>query len=155
MLGIDPRVARAAWTVCLVAVLLAALYLTRAVLLVFVLAILFAYLIAPVVDAVERIMPHRRSRTWSLALVYTLLIAALALGGTAVGNRAAREASAFAERFPTLVKQAEQSLESTSGPAWVQPVKQYILAEIRDRDPRTAIADHSMRVCLSRQRVCR
>ncbi len=133
MLGIDPRAARVAWTVFLVALLLAALYYARAVLLLFVLAILFAYLIAPVVDIVERVIPHRRARTWSLALVYVVLIAALIAAGTLIGNRAAREAAVFAERFPSLVKQVEQSLQSTSGPAWLQPVKQYVLSEIQQR----------------------
>ncbi len=133
MLGIEPRAARAAWTVFLVALLLAVLYFTRAVLLVFVLAVLFAYLISPVVDLVQRVAPRRLSRTWSLAIVYTLLIAALVTVGTLVGNRAAREASAFAERFPTLVSQVEASLESPSGPAWLQPVKQYALDQIRER----------------------
>lgn len=133
MLGIEPRAARAAWTVFLVALLLAALYYARAVLLLFVLAILFAYLIAPVVDIVERLIPHRRARTWSLALVYIVLIAALVTAGTLIGNRAAREAAAFAERFPSLVKQVEQSLQSTSGPAWLQPVKQHVLSEIQQR----------------------
>lgn len=133
MLGIEPRAARAAWTVLLVGLFLAALYYTRAVLLVFVLAVLFAYLISPVVDLVERSVLRRFSRTWSLALVYTLLIAALATVGTLVGNRAAREASAFAQRFPALVAQVEQSLETASGPAWLQPVKQYALTEVRAR----------------------
>jgi len=133
MLGIEPRAARAGWTVFLVALLLAVLYLTRAVLLVFVLAVLFAYLISPVVDLVQRLAPRRLSRTWSLALVYTLLITALVTAGTLVGNRAAREASAFAERFPALVNQVEASLESPSGPAWLQPVKHYALGQIRER----------------------
>lgn len=133
MLGIEPRAARAAWTVFLVGLLLAALYYTRAVLLVFILAILFAYLISPVVNLVERSVLRRLSRTWSLALVYTLLIAALVTVGTLVGNRAAREASAFAQRFPALVAQVEQSLESTAGPAWLQPVKQHAISEIRAR----------------------
>ncbi len=50
MMGFDARAARAAWSVFLVGLLVAAVYFVRTVLLVFVLAILFAYLLAPLVN---------------------------------------------------------------------------------------------------------
>ena len=45
MLGIDPKAARVAWTVFLVALLLATAYAVRETLAVFVIALLFAYLL--------------------------------------------------------------------------------------------------------------
>ena len=57
MLGIDPRAARAAWTVFLIALLVATAYTIRVTLVVFMIALLFAYLLTPVVDLVQRFTP--------------------------------------------------------------------------------------------------
>jgi len=122
MLGLDSRSARAAWTVFLVALLLLALYYIRRVLLVFVLAILFAYLLSPVVNLVDRFSSRRVSRTWALAAVYVVLIGLLILFGFLIGTQVSQEASNLATRFPDLVKQVEARLE-TPGPAWFEPVR--------------------------------
>ena len=129
MLGFDGRAARAAWSVFLVALLLAIVYLIRGVLLVFVLAILLAYLLSPVVSLVERFIARGKSRTFSLALVYVLLVGGLVVGGIAIGNKAAEEASNMAAAFPRFVDGLKQRLASPD-PAWLQPVKQSMLAEI-------------------------
>ena len=68
MLGIDAKVARAAWTVFLLALLLATAYLIRETLAVFVIALLFAYLLAPLVGFVERVTPHQVSPSIALAV---------------------------------------------------------------------------------------
>jgi len=134
MLGLDPRAARTAWTVFLVALLLVVTYLLRRVLLIFVLAVLFAYLLSPVVNLLGRSLPWRRSRAWALAGVYVALIAALALLGAAVGNQAAREATELAKRFPVLLEQAQRALEAP-GPAWLEPLKRQLLEWLREGGP--------------------
>jgi predicted PurR-regulated permease PerM len=132
MLGLDARAAKAAWTVFLVALLLLVLYFVREALFVFVLAILFAYLLSPLVNLVDRFLPWKRSRGISLAIVDVVFIGLLVLAGVMIGNRAAKEASLLETQFPKLVANIEQSL-SEPGPAWLAPVKRYILSEIQAR----------------------
>jgi len=134
MLGVDSRAARAAWTVFLVALSLAVLYLLRRVLLVFVLAILFAYLLSPLVKVVDRFLPRRASRNWGLAAVYVVLIGVLILLGVTVGTQVSQEASRLVQGFPDLVKQVEQRLEAP-GPAWTEPVRRQLLNLIREQLP--------------------
>ncbi len=132
MLGIDTRAARAAWTVFLVALVLAIIYYIRSVLLLFVLAILFAYILSPVVNLVDRLLPWRRSRNYALAVVYCLLIGLLVLAGIFVGNQVAQQASNLAAGFPKLASGVEQRLEAP-GPPWLAPAERYILGQIRER----------------------
>ncbi len=132
MLGFDYRAAKAAWTVFLMALLLVIIYYTRTVLLVFVLAILFAYLLAPAVDLVGRWFPRPVPRSYALAIVYTIFIGVLILAGFLIGNRVAEEAATLAQGFPKLEKTLEQRL-AEPGPAWMQPVKGYLLSQLRER----------------------
>jgi predicted PurR-regulated permease PerM len=129
MLGFDSRAARSAWSVFLVALLLCVVYLIRQVLLVFVLAILFAYLLSPLVNLVSRFVARGRSRTYSLAAVYVLLVGLLIVGGILIGNKVAEEASNLATGFPNFVAVLRQKLASPD-PVWLQPVKRYALAQI-------------------------
>jgi predicted PurR-regulated permease PerM len=63
MLGFDQRAARSTWTAALVLLLLYLVFLARTTLFVFTLAMLFAYLLAPLVDLLDRIFPARSTRT--------------------------------------------------------------------------------------------
>jgi predicted PurR-regulated permease PerM len=134
MLGLDTRAARAGWTVFLVALLLAVAYLLRRVLLIFVLALLFAYLLSPVVNLVDRFRPRRLTRTWALGAVYVALLAALVLLGAAVGIQVGREATDLAKGFPGLLQQVQQALEAP-GPAWLDPLKRQLLEWLREGGP--------------------
>ena len=124
MLGIDPRAARMAWTVFLVALLLVVLYLVRTVVLVFVLAILFAYMLSPVVNLIDRLLPGKRSRTYALAAVYTTLVGLLILAGVLVGNQVAQEASNLASG---KLQQTVQLRLQEPWPTWLEPLRQQLL----------------------------
>ncbi len=91
MLGIDAKAARAAWTVALVLIVLYAVYLIRSTLVVFTIALLFAYLLYPLVDFISRRFPAR-SRTPALAIAYAGVIGLILLLTGGVGNRVAAEA---------------------------------------------------------------
>jgi predicted PurR-regulated permease PerM len=132
MLGLEPRAAKWAWTIFLVALLIGIVYFVRQALFVFVLAILFAYLLSPLVNLVDRFLPWQRSRGISLAIVYVVFIGLLVLAGILIGNRVAQEISKLDTEFPKLVQNIEQNL-SEPGPAWQAPVKRYILGEIQAR----------------------
>ena len=95
----------------------------------FVLAILFAYLLSPLVNLVDRFVARGRSRTYSLAAVYVVLVVLLVAGVIFIGNKVAEEAANLAAGFPGLLAPSEQKLASPD-PAWLQPVKHYVLAQI-------------------------
>jgi predicted PurR-regulated permease PerM len=75
---------------------------------IFVLALLFAHLLSPVVDLIDRFLPNRRTptRTPALALVYVMIVGAAVLLGIQFGSVAARQASALAQSFPPMIKGA-------------------------------------------------
>ncbi len=100
MLGLDGRVFRATWTVLAACALAALLYRARQALLVVVLAVLFAYVVWPLVQVAERLwkraLPSLRStRAAALAVVYPVLIAAAVVAGTVLAPQVAEQAAAL------------------------------------------------------------
>jgi len=134
------------WTVALVLLLLWLLYQVRSTLFLFVLALLFAFMLAPLVDWVNRMLPgKRRWRQAGLVISYVLLVAAVAGAGVAIVTKVVEQATAFengglARRLPALVSASIQRI----------PVEQ-LRAEILQRSgewaselPRAAIRFLSM-----------
>ncbi len=122
MLGIDPRAARAAWTVFLVALLVATAYAIRATLAVLMIALLFAYLLAPVVAMVQRFMPKRLSPRIALIIVYLALTGLIVAFTLTVGSRIVDEANNLATRLPDLLKNREW-INRIPMPEWLQPLR--------------------------------
>ncbi|MGH9660402.1 MAG: AI-2E family transporter [Bryobacteraceae bacterium] len=106
MLGFDSRAARATWTVLAVLLLAAALCAIRRTLFVFVVAILLAYMLLPLVDWIDRKLPIKRSRTPALAIVYVALVTAVAWISAEVGAKAAEQANLLASKIPDLLDPA-------------------------------------------------
>lgn len=109
MLGIDRSAARYVWTAALVLLLLWLVYLVRLTLFIFVLALLFAYLLAPLVDLINRFLPSRWTRTAALALAYVVFVAAVVLVGIQIGTRVVEQANVLAEKFPKMFSEWLQS----------------------------------------------
>ena len=131
MFGVDPRVARAVWTVFLVAAVLAAAYLARDTLFIVVLAIFLAYLVYPAVRALDRRVP-RLSRAVAAALVFLALIA-IAVGlSVSVGQRVSQQASALAERLPELLKDPHIT-DRVPLPEWMEPLRARIVEVVREQ----------------------
>jgi predicted PurR-regulated permease PerM len=103
MLGFDARAARATWTVAVVLLALWLVYLVRSTLFIFVLAVLFAYLLAPLVDLLDRFLPGTRSRTLALALANVLMVVLVVLSAVAIGSRLVQEATELAKSFPAIM----------------------------------------------------
>jgi predicted PurR-regulated permease PerM len=122
MLGIDPRAARAAWTVFLVALLVATAYAIRETLVVLMIALLFAYLLTPLVGLVQRFTPRRVSPSIALGIVYLALLAAIVALALTVGSRIADEANTLRVRLPELLKNREW-INTLPMPAWLDPVR--------------------------------
>ncbi|MBV9761138.1 MAG: AI-2E family transporter [Acidobacteriaceae bacterium] len=127
MLGIDERALRIAWTVFLFALLLALIYFIRETLVIFAVAIFFAYMLSPIVGLVERFMPKRR--TLALAIVYVLLIGGMVGVGFAVIPTIAEEATSLVTRLPHLVTGVQVS--SFPLPHWLDPVRNQVLDAAR------------------------
>ena len=124
MLGIDRSAARAAWTVALVIVLLYLIYLVRTTFFVFVLAVLFAYLLTPLVDLLNRFLPTG-TRTPALALAYVIFIGAVVFGGIQIGTRVFEQTRQLARHLPGDVakwRQAKADAPTTLGAYEVQIV---------------------------------
>src|SRR5580658_11263211 len=114
MLGIDARAARYTWTAAIVLLLLWIVYLMRATLFVFIVALLFAYLLSPLVDVIDRFLPGKRTRTPALAIAYLIFIAALFIGITQIGSHAVEEANSLAKSMPAKLARFEQPSVSAS-----------------------------------------
>jgi predicted PurR-regulated permease PerM len=132
LLGIDPKAARIAWTVFLLALLLAAAYAIRETLAVFVIALLFAYMLTPLVGFVERLTPHQVSPRLALAIVYLALVGGIVALGFTLGSRLADEANSLAMQLPALVKNPEW-MQRIPLPSWLEPARASIIQKVQDQ----------------------
>ncbi|MEX2263915.1 MAG: AI-2E family transporter [Bryobacteraceae bacterium] len=137
MLGIDSRAARATWTAILILALLALVYLIRETLMVFVSAVLFAFMLAPMVDLLVRLLPATKSRTAALAIVYVAFVAVLAVLAVTVGSMVAEQASALTARIPELLARMEEP-DTLALPGVIAGAKDVFFGRIREQ-----IQEHS------------
>jgi predicted PurR-regulated permease PerM len=131
MLGIDARAARYTWTAAFVLLLLWLVYLMRTTLFVFIVALLFGYLLSPLVDVIDRFLPGKRTRTPALAIAYLIFIAALFIGVTQIGSRAVAQANSLAQSMPALLARFEQPSNSAS--ADINSLKAQILQKVQEQ----------------------
>lgn len=108
MLGIDPKAARSTWTAALVLLLLGMVYLIREVLIVFIIALLFAYLLYPLMDLIDRHLTSK-TRTPALAITFVLVIGILAGLGVSVGSVVAEQAANLAMQAPAFLDRIRQN----------------------------------------------
>src|SRR5579884_2047733 len=132
MLGLDRRAARVTWTVFLVALIILLAYMARHTIVVFLVALFFACLLHPAVEAVERMIPPRVSRNWSLVIVYLAFVGALVGIGFAIGSTVAEQASNLAVRLPELIK-SNDPLKGLPLPGWLDPLRVRIIETLRSQ----------------------
>jgi predicted PurR-regulated permease PerM len=130
LLGIDPRAARYTWTAAMVLLLICSVYLIREALLVFVIALLLAYLLYPLMDLLDRHLPSR-SRTPALAMTWILVIGLLASFGVFVGSVVADQAANLAKAAPSLLDRIHQT--PAPGPQAVKSLKSEVTGAIEDQ----------------------
>jgi predicted PurR-regulated permease PerM len=135
MFGIDPKAARATWTVVMILLLCLIVYTIRHTLFIFIVALLFAYLLLPVVDLIDRFLPMKSSRGPALAIVYTCLIAALIISGIEIGSNVASQANNLAQRISGYLKPSQPYFLPLPQP--IMPMGQRILEALR-----SAVQDH-------------
>jgi predicted PurR-regulated permease PerM len=100
---IDRKAARVTWTAALTLLLLAAIYAIRVTLVIFAVALLFAYLLYPLVDRIALRFPPK-NRAPALALTYLLVIGLLTAVGIAMGSQVASEAKQLVAHPPDVTR---------------------------------------------------
>jgi len=107
MFGIDVRAVRVVWTVLLFAAVLGFAWAARRVLLLLAFAVVFAYLVFPVVRALQAWPPLRRRRGVAVGIVYLVLVGVLAGAGAALGPRLRDDTAALARKAPEVSQQLQ------------------------------------------------
>ena len=130
MLGIDPRAARAAWTVFLLALMVAVAYAIRETLVVFMAALLFAYMLTPLVGLMERFTPKQVSPRLALAIVYLLLVGAIVALAITLGSQLVEEANSLAEKLPNLISNRSW-IDRIPLPSVLEPVRARIVQALQ------------------------
>ena len=130
MLGIDARAARYTWTAALVLLLLCLVYLMRTTLFVFIAALLFGYLLSPLVNVIDRFLPRSRTRTPALAIAYAIFIAVLFVGVTQIGSRAVEQANTLAKSMPPVLARFEQP--GNAVPAGENSFRAQVVEKVRE-----------------------
>ncbi len=113
MLGIDRHAARYVWTAILVILVVYLVYLVRRTLFIFILALLFAYLLSPLVNALDRLLPASRTRAPALGLAYLIFVAFMVFFGIEIGSTIAEQATRLAEDLPPKVTAFMQTPSSS------------------------------------------
>lgn len=132
MLGLDRHAARVTWTVFLIVLVILVAYLARHTIIVFLVALFFAYMLSPAVESLDRMIPPRISRNWSLVIVYLTFISALIGIGFLVGSTVVEQASNLAVRLPELIK-SKDPLQGFPLPGWLDPLRLRIVEVIRSQ----------------------
>jgi predicted PurR-regulated permease PerM len=126
VLAIDERALRIVWTVFLFGLLLAIVYFIRDTLLLFALAIFFAYMLSPVVTLIQRLVPKRK--TLALVVVYVSLVGLLVLAGFEVIPKIASQATTLLTQLPKLVN--GNQLSRIPLPAFLEPLREQVLSTV-------------------------
>jgi predicted PurR-regulated permease PerM len=129
MLGIERSAARYTWTAAVVLLLLWLVYQLRVTLFVFALALLFAYLLSPLVNLLDRAIPRKGTRTLALAMAYVIFIGAVVLVGIQVGTRVVAQAHTLAVKLPDMMAKLEQPTEIA--PEGLNSLKAQLIASLR------------------------
>jgi predicted PurR-regulated permease PerM len=112
----------------MVLLLLYLVYLVRSTLFIFVLALLFAYLLSPLVNLLDRFLPGR-TRTPALALAYVIFIGLSAIFAIQIGTTVVEQATALAKKFPDMLANWQQPTPSVT-PA-VNSLKEQLVGKLR------------------------
>jgi predicted PurR-regulated permease PerM len=84
------------------------IYLLRTTLFVFALALLFAYLLSPLVDLLDRAIPRKGTRTLALTLAYLIFVGAVVITAVQIGSRVVAQASTLSSKLPEMLSKFEE-----------------------------------------------
>jgi predicted PurR-regulated permease PerM len=132
MLGIDRRALKIVWTVFLFALITVTVYQVRRTLMIFVLALFFSHLLAPIVAFFERTVHARIPRVAILVLVYAAMLAVIVLALISVGSRIGEQAASLASRLLDALRQPDP-LSQLPIPAWLESERPRLTLLIKER----------------------
>ena len=130
MLGIDVKTLRVVWTIGVFATVVATAYAIRETLLVFVVAMFFAYMLSPIVDFLNQKLPKKVAKPLSLAIVYLSLIGLLIAAGFSIGSRLVNEAESLGSKLPEFFNNPEW-ISKIPLPGWLTPMRDRIVNVIQ------------------------
>lgn len=128
MLGISRRAASWTWTAALVLLLLEFIYQVRSTLFIFTVAVLFAYLLSPLVNLLDRFLPGNKTRTLALALSYMIIVALAIIFIGQVGSIVVKQAKDLKDRLPAMLE--NQKAPSKQPPDALDTLKAQIIDKI-------------------------
>jgi predicted PurR-regulated permease PerM len=128
MLGFNRRAASATFTAAIVLLALYLVYLVRSTLFVFTLAILFAYLLSPLVNLLDRFLPGS-TRTPALALAFVIFVGLVALFVSQIGSTAVKQAEELNKRLPDLLANWQAPTPDT--PSEINTIKDEMIGKVR------------------------
>ena len=132
MLGIDRHALKIVWTVFLFALIAALVYQVRRTLMIFMLALFFSHLLAPVVAFVERTVHVRVPRVVILVLVYVAILAVIVFALISIGTRIGEQAASLASRLFAVLQQPDP-LSHLPVPAWLESERPRLMVLLKDR----------------------
>jgi predicted PurR-regulated permease PerM len=98
LLGLDPRSARYTWTAAIVLLVMCLVYLIRQTLFIFVIALMFAYLLYPLLDFFDRRL-SLKTRTPALAMTFVIVIGVIAIVVVFIGDKVGGQATQLADQI--------------------------------------------------------
>lgn len=134
MFGLDTRTLRIVWTVFLFGLIAILLYMIGSTVVVFTLAIFLAHLLGPMAERVEKWIPDEWvSRNLSLAVVYLIMILAIAAALTPVFIQVSTQAVDLVGSLPSSLD--EDPLTKLKLPAWLEPLRDKLTGSLRQQLP--------------------
>jgi len=103
------------------------LYLERAILTPFVLAGIFAYIFNPVVNFISEKL--RLPRTFSVIVLYLLIVGVLVSGGLQIGRRAINESGELQKFVITIAREGQEQVKNL--PPYIEPVAAEAITQVR------------------------
>jgi predicted PurR-regulated permease PerM len=128
MFGIDRHAARYAFTAFLVLLAMYVVYLVRKTLFIFILALLFAYLLTPLVNVLDRFLPASRTRAPALGLAYLIFVTVVVVLGIQIGSRVVEQANRLGKELPTKIG---EWVKTPSASPTMNDIKQKVVERVQ------------------------
>lgn len=112
--------------------LAALIYKLRGVIFLLLLSLLFAYLVAPIVDMADRIIPIRLPRRVMVPIFYIAVLGLIGVGLVELGTRLVVEANHLHEQMPALQQKVDRYISDPLPSAW-GPWQQRVVMFLREQ----------------------
>ena len=132
MFGWDPRAAKKAWTVGLIALGFYAAYAARKALLIFLLAVFFAYMIAPLVRLLERRKWRPHSHAISVIMAFVLVVIVVGTGASLIAPAIVDESQRLLEQIPAKLEEKTSVGSRLPLPHWLEPLRARVDALVQE-----------------------